>query len=241
MLSRLAAIVLLAASLRGCPVYEYEHEFWLRTDGSGTVYVTGRPALWVAFKGLGSASHPESTATREAARQFFEKAGLRVNRVTITSRGGQPYLFVSADFDDVNRLAASGAFPDLELALRREGDRLRLLGTWRPPAASAALPAEHREGLLAVRFHLPSKVYEHENAADGVERGNILSWRAEVKAAAEGQRLEMGAIMDDRSILFSTVVLFGSAVMLALLILAGVFYLVARKGRLELEADAPGR
>lgn len=238
MLSRLAAVLFLAASLRGCLVYEYEHEFWLRTDGSGSVYVTGRPALWVAFKGMGRAEDPEGTATREAARQYFEKAGLRVNRVTVTSRGGQRYLFVSADFDDVNRLPTSGAFPDLEVTLRREGDRLRLLGTWRPPP-STAVPSAHREGLLAVRFHLPSKVYEHRNAVDGVERGNILSWREDVKAAADGHPLELGAVMDDRSILFSTIVLFGSAVVLALLILAGAFWLVTRKGRKQLRAQLP--
>ena len=58
---------MLAASFRGCLAYEYEHEFWLRIDGSGTVYVTGRPALWAAFKGLGRADDPEGTATREAA------------------------------------------------------------------------------------------------------------------------------------------------------------------------------
>jgi hypothetical protein len=192
----------------------------------------------VAFKGLGRADDPEGTATREAARQYFEKAGLRVNRVTVTSRGAERYLFVSADFDDVNRLAASGAFPDLEMALRREGDRLRLRGTWRPPPG-AVVPSEHGEGLLAVRFHLPSKVYEHRNAMDGVERGNILSWREDVKAAADARPLEFGAVMDGRSILFSTIVLFGSAVVLALLILAGAFYAVARKGRRDLESGAP--
>ena len=122
--------------------------------------------------------------------------------------------------------------------MRREGDRLRLRGTWRPPP-DAVVPSEHREGLMAVRFHLPSKVYEHKNAADGVERGNILSWRQDVRAAAEGRPLEFGAVMDDRSILFSTVVLFGSAVVLALLILAGAFYLVARKGRKQLRAQIP--
>jgi hypothetical protein len=238
MLSRLAAVLFLAASLRGCLVYEYEHEFWLRTDGSGSVYVTGRPALWVAFKGLGRADDPEGTATREAARQFFERAGLRVNRVTVTSRRGQRYLFVSADFDDVNRLPASGAFRDLDIVLRREGDRLRLLGTWRPPPATA-VPEDHREGLLAVRFHLPSQVYEHKNASDGVERGNIVSWREDVAAAAAGGPLELGAVMDDRSILFSTIVLFGSAVVLALLILVGAFYLVARKGREQLRGQIP--
>lgn len=236
MLSRLAAVLFLAASLRGCLVYEYEQEFWLRTDGSGSVFVTGRPALWVAFKGVGRADDPEGTATREAARLFFEKAGLRVNRVTVTRRAGHRYLFVSADFGDVNKLSASGAFPDLDIALRREGQRLRLAGAWRAPPDSASVPAARGEGLLAVRFHLPSKVYLHDNAAEGVERGNIVSWRQDVTEALGGRTLAFGAVMDDRSILFSTLILFGSAIGLAALLLAAAFYLVARKGRKELRA-----
>ena len=62
-LFRLAACVVLAAGLRACTVYEYEHEFWLRVDGSGSVSVTGRPELWVAFKGLGGADDAEATRT----------------------------------------------------------------------------------------------------------------------------------------------------------------------------------
>jgi hypothetical protein len=232
--SRLAAVLFLAASLRGCVVYEYEHEFWLRTDGSGSVYVTGRPALWTAYKGLGRADDPEGTATREAARKLFEGAGLRVNRVTVTTRDGRRYLFLAADFDDVNRLSASGAFPDLQIALDREGERLRLTGAWRPPPSGQAPPGQD-DGQLAVRFHLPSKVYEHKNATFGVERGNILSWTRQVAAAPGASPLEFGAVMDDRSILFSTVVLFGSAILVALALLAGVFVLVARKGRRQLE------
>jgi hypothetical protein len=238
MLSRLAAVLLLAAPLHGCLAYEYEHEFWLRTDGSGSVYVTGRPALWVAFKGLGRPEDPEGTATREAARSFFEKAGLRVNRVTVTTRGGQRYLFVSADFDDVNRLSASGAFPDLDIALKREGQGLRLSGAWRPPSDGRALPSSHRGGLMAVRFHLPSKVYLHDNATDGVERGNILSWRQDVRDAQDGHPLAFGAVLDDRSILFSTVLLFGAAIGLALLILISVFAMVMHRGRKQAAAQS---
>jgi hypothetical protein len=234
MLARLAAALLLVAGLQGCVVYEYEHEIWIKTDGSGSVYVTGRPALWTAFKGLGRPGDPEATATPEAARQCFERAGLRVNRVTLTRRRGHAYLFVSADFDDVNRLSASGAFPDLEIALHRAGERLQLSGAWARPRGAALLPLADREGLVAVRFHLPSKVYEHENAADGVERGNILSWRLDLARAVEGAPLRFGAVMDDRSILFSTVLLFGSAIALAFLLVAGVFWMVIRKGRREL-------
>jgi hypothetical protein len=91
---------------------------------------------------------------------------------------------------------------------------------------------------MAVRFHLPSKIYSHRNAAEGVERGNILGWRQGVGQALDGGRLELGAEMDQRSILFSTVVLFGGAVVLAVLLLALALWAVARRGRRDLERSA---
>ncbi len=227
----LVGLLCLAALLQGCLVYEYEHEFWLRVDGSGTVFVTGRPALWASFKGLGQAGAVETTVTRETARALFERSGLRVRRVTLTRREGRPYLFLAADFDDVNRLSGSAAFPDLTIGLRAEGGRLRLAGSWvQPPVATAAASGE-RDGLMAVRFHLPAKVYEHQNAAEGVERGNIVAWRQEVAAALDGRSLDFGAVMDRRSILHSTVGLFALAIGLGLGLLAAALYLVLRKGR----------
>jgi hypothetical protein len=147
----------------------------------------------------------------------------------VTRREGRPYLFVAADFADVNRLAGSPAFPDLSLGLRREGGRLVLEGDWQPPPAAAARGS--RDGLMAVRFHLPSRVYAHRNAFAGVERGNIVSWRQELAAARAGSRLDFGATMDERSILGSTVLLFGTAIVLALGILGLALWLTARRGR----------
>jgi len=238
MLPRLAAVILLATTLRGCLTYEYEHEFWLRVDGSGTVNVTGRPALWTAFKGLGSPDDPGATATKEAVRELFERSGLRVKRVTLTRRRGQRYLFVSADFDEVSRLSYTPAFPDLRVALAGEEDRLRLEGSWQRPLHAPEIGAGDEEGLMAVRFHLPSRVYGHRNAAEGVERGNILSWRQEVASALDGERLEFGAVLDDRSILVSTVLLFATAVVLAVLLLGGGLWALARRGRRDLERAA---
>src|SRR5262245_57511620 len=234
MLARLVALLLLAAGGRACLTYEYEHEIWLRVDGSGTVNVTGRPALWTAFKGLGDPRNPDATATRDAARALFERSGLRVRRVTLTRRGGHPYLFVSADFSDVNALSKTPAFPDLALGLRRENGRLFLDGRWARPPAAVDIGARDRDGLMAVRFHLPSKVYSHRNAADGVERGNIVGWRQEVAAALDGRPLDVGAEMDERSILLSTVLLFGGAILLALAILFSIFWAVVRRGRRDL-------
>jgi hypothetical protein len=230
MLPRLALGLLLLAGLRGCVVYEYEHELWLHVDGSGSISVTGRPALWAAFKGLGRPEDPEATVTRESVRELFERSGLRVKRVTLTRRDGRPYLFVSAEFDDVNRLAGTPAFPDLKLSLRPAGERLVLEGRW-AATPRGPLAAAHREGLMAVRFHLPSKVFSHRNAFGGVERGNIVGWRQEVARALDGQPLEFGADMSGPSILWSTVSLFAAAIIGGLGILGGALYLVFRKGR----------
>jgi hypothetical protein len=231
MLARLAACVLLAAGLRGCVAYEYEHEFWLRVDGSGTVNVTGRPELWSAFKGP-AAANPQGLPTRESVRALFERSGLTVKRVTLTTRDGRQYLFVSADFRDLNALRGTPAFSDFEnLSVGREGERLSLYGIWKRPAGRTEKPGD--DGLMAVRFHLPSKVYEHKNAAGGVERGNIVGWRQEVGPALAGRRLEVGALMDPRSILVSTVGLFAIAIAAGLSVLALGLYLAFRKGRRE--------
>jgi hypothetical protein len=234
MLGRLAAVVLLAAGLRACVVYEYEHEFWLNVDGSGTVFVTGRPALWSAFKGL-ERPDAEEDALKQAARTLFERSGLRVRRVTVTQRRGQPNLFVAADFDDVNRLPGTPAFPDLQIRLAPEGEKLRLEGRWSPPRSAAAPTAE---GLMAVRFHLPSKIYWHHNAFDGVERGNIVGWRQDLAQGLAGQPLAFGAEMDRRSILLSTVGLFGAAIVGGLSILALAVYWIVRTGRRRAQAAA---
>ena len=226
MLPRLAALVLLIAGLRSCVAYEYEHEFWLEVDGSGTVFVTGRPELWAAFKGFDQPG-ADGDALKQAARALFERSGVRVRKVTLTRRHGRPYLFVAADFDDVNRLGGTPAFPDLQLRLAPEGGRLRLQGSW-GGAARAEAPAD---GLLAVRFHLPSKIFWHHNADDGVERGNIVGWREDVAQALHGRPLEFAALMDQRSILFSTVSIFAGAIAGGLAILAAAAWWVVRTGR----------
>jgi len=235
------AVALLALSLSGCTRYEYEHEFWLKGDGSGSLYVTGRPALWAAFKGVGRLEDPEKTISNDALKRLFERSGLRVRRVLRTRRSGRTYYFVSADFKDVNVLGGTAAFPDLTLALLPENGQLRLSGAWTRPQPSLAVADAERPGLMAVRFHLPSKVYEHKNAFAGVERGNILTWRQDVAQGLDGRALEFGARMDRRSILLTTVTLFGEAVLAAVVFVALLLYLAYRRGRRLLEQDARSR
>jgi len=229
---KLGLVLLAVLSLRGCVKYEYEHEFWLDVDGSGTVYVTGRPQLWAAFKGL-PADDARPEESKAAVRALFERSGLHVRRVTWTRRGGRPYLFISADFDDVNRLSSTPAFPDLQIGLTREGERMHLDGRWhRPPGLPDPAPGD-RGGPMAVRFHLPSKVYSHQNATSGVERGNIIGWRQWVAQGLSGQPMAFGALIDRRSILLSTVGLFAGAIVLGLSGLGLIVYLTFRKGKAE--------
>jgi len=237
MLPRLAVALVLATAFRACLTYEYEHEIWLQVNGSGAVNVTGRPALWTALKNL-PLDQNDPEAMKRAARDLFERSGLAVRRVTVTKRHGHIYLFVSAEFEDVNRISYTPAFPDLRLGLRREGGRLHLDGSWQRPIEALPGGDGDREGLMAVRFHLPSKVYGHRRAADGVERGNILGWRQETAAALDGGRLEFGAEMDERSILSSTVLLFAGAVVLAVLLLAVALWAVVRQGRKDLQRSS---
>jgi hypothetical protein len=229
MAARLALALFLVAGLHSCIRYEYEHELWLDVDGSGRVNVTGRPELWAAFKGLAAGGDEDTIQQR--ARDLFERSGLRVRKVDVTHRGGRAYLYVAAAFDDVNKLAGTPAFPDLRIALRPDDGRLRLQGSWQRPPSPAPAAAGADDGLMAVRFHLPSKIYQHENAADGVERGNILVWRQDVAAALGGKELAFGAVLDRRSIFYSTVGLFAGAVALALALLGVMVYIVRRKGQ----------
>jgi hypothetical protein len=90
---------------------------------------------------------------------------------------------------------------------------------------------------MAVRFHLPSKVYSHDNAHDGVERGNIVGWRQDVALALRGEPVAFGAQMDARSIFRSTVSVFAAAIGGGLGLIGLALYLTLRKGRRGLAAS----
>jgi hypothetical protein len=225
--------ILLAVALTstlGCVHYEYDHEFQLRLDGTGSATITGQPLFWSWCKGVGSPGDPGGSVNDAVVRRVLEASGLRVRRVVTTRRGGNTYVSAMVEFDDINRVATSAAFDDLGLRLERQGDRYVLRGVWRcahvPPGGSTATP-----GLVAVRFHLPSKVYAHDNAVNGVERGNILTWREGATQALAGRELRFGAVMDHRSILRSTILLFATAIVTAAACIALILWLVSRRGR----------
>lgn len=229
---RFLSILVLAASLQGCVAYEFEHEFWLKTDGSGSFVVTAPPWVWNSIKGARNPANPEAPPDEQSVAALFDNPAVSKLRVREVKRQGRSYITAAGDFSDINALPRTRAFPDLDVALRREGERLRLAGTWRGPTAQSRGPDDD-SGLMAVRFHLPSEIFEHKNAFDGVERGNILSWRQDLHRGLTGSPIEFGATMGSTSVLSATLGLFALAILTGLALMAAALYLFARRGRVE--------
>lgn len=227
---RLLSILVLAASLRGCVAYEFEHEFWLKTDGSGSFVITAPPWVWNAAKNVGDPKNLDASVNEQTVAALFQSPAISNLRVRKVTRGGRAYITAAADFTDLNALPGTKAFPDLEIAMRAEGERLRLRGVWRRPASAGSAQGDD-DGLMAVRFHLPSEIFDHQNAFEGVERGNILSWRQDLRRGLGGSPIDFGATMGSTSVLSTTLGLFGLAILTGLGVMGAILYVFARRGR----------
>ena len=84
--------------------------------------------------------------------------------------------------------------------------------------------------LVAFQMHLPSEIL-FENSAGDVQRGNILEWEQPLAARLRGEPLELRVQMAPESILYTTLLLFGSTIVAAAAAFAGVIWWVARRGR----------
>ncbi len=180
--------------------YEFEHEFWIRTDGSGSLRVTAPAWVWNAVKNVGEARNLDGTVNEESVGALFREPAFQKPRVTTSTRAGNRYLTVSAGFSDINSLVGTRAFPDLAIALRREGARIRLFGVWRRPQFAGTAQGDD-SGLMAVRFHIPSEILEQRNASLGVEAGNVLSWRQNLSGGMAGSPIDFGVTMGTSRIL----------------------------------------
>jgi hypothetical protein len=106
-------------------------------------------------------------------------------------------------------------------------------------SASATATAGEREvgnvgwdgdEIVAFRMHVPSEVLFH-NSTDGVRRGNIIEWVQPLSLRLRGEPLELRVQMAPESILFNTLLLFGSTVVAAAAAFALAIWWIARHGR----------
>jgi len=220
-------LLLLAAS--GCTTYEYEEEVFLEVDGSGEMRMSGSTAAIEALHGLGE-------ATAERAKVLFEGEGVEILSALETERDRRKFVHVEARFSGWEKLCGVPAFRErgCRLAKGEEGLALELS---LPSPRAAAPEGLDREALLALRYHLPGTIRYH-NSPEDIERGNILAWKRTFREHFAGRPLGVEVRFDRRTVLAATVSVMGIALGLVAASIAAALFVMVRKGRRQLRAEA---
>jgi hypothetical protein len=219
--------------------YEYEEEMYLDLDGSATVVVNASVAALVALRGLNLPTDRDARLDRQRVRSAYESDVTRVTRVSRPwRRDGRRFVQIRLEVDDVRRLPAARPFDWSEYALSEQGEAR----TYKQVVRGAPRPTPSWAGwngseIVAFRLHLPSIIRYH-NVRDvetgqtrDVDRGNILTWEQRLSDRLAAKPLEMEARVDFRSILGRTLRLFAGAFGAAVLLLGGIIWWTARRGR----------
>jgi hypothetical protein len=91
--------------------------------------------------------------------------------------------------------------------------------------------------LVAFKLHLPAKVTFHnmrrleDNSTGEPSRGNILTWEQRLSDRRAGAPVDIQLRMEQQSILYRTLWLFGGSFIAALAVLASLIWWTIRKGK----------
>jgi hypothetical protein len=212
------------------PQPEYEEEIYLALDGTATVNVNASIASLVALRGADLPTDSRARVDREAVRRFFEGPGATVTSVSLSRRNTRRMAHVAIDVDDVRRLSelAPFAWSRYRLDVREEAvDFQQTVG--KPSGRTVSNVGWDGSERVSFRLHIPSEILFHN--AKGVQRGNILEWDQPLADRLKGVELDLQVNMEPRSILYSTLLLFGGTILAAAATFAIVIWLIARKGR----------
>jgi hypothetical protein len=213
--------------------YEYEEELYLRLDGSATAYVNASIPALVALRGAELNVDPRSRPERERVRAFFTAPGTRITTPTFSRRDGRRFVHVRIDVDNVRQLARVAAFAWSTYRFERQGDILVYKQTLGKSAKKdVGSVGWSGDEMVSFKMHLPSEI-PFNNSPKPVQRGNILRWEQPLADRLVGEPLEMEAHLEPKSILYTTLMLFGGTILAAALTFAVIIWWVARRGRAE--------
>jgi hypothetical protein len=221
------------------PQYEYEEELYLDLDGSATLNLNASVPALVALHGVDLPTNARARLDRDRVRALFaDDAGSDVTLST-SRRNGRRFVHVSVQVEDVRDLTRIGPFAWSTYELRRDDERLdfnQAVG----PSAGRSITDVGWDGteIIAFRMHVPSEILFHNSPAD-VRRGNILVWEQPLSARTRGEPLALRVQMAPSSILYTTLLLFGSTIFAAAATFAGVIWWLARRGRDTGPAESP--
>ena len=226
------ALVTSACAGRGVfkPEFEYEEELYLALDGSATLNVNASVASLVALRGFALDPNPRARLDRTAVRALFEGPGAEVSKVSLSRRDGRRFVHVSIQVADVRRLAVLAPFAWSSYRLDRQGDVIEFRQVIGASAGKQVDAGWTGQELVAFRMHLPSEIPFHNSPA-GVQRGNILEWDQPLVERLKGTPLDVRVQLEPESILYTTLLLFGSTVVAAAMAFALLIWWVARRGR----------
>lgn len=232
----LAGLVLALAGCRSLlPIeYEYDELVDLSLDGSATVYVNGSVPALVALLGIALDTRPNARLDREAVRDFYTAPGVRVSRISTSRRHNRRFVHLRLVVDDLRSLGRSKGLAWEHITLNHVGDQYVYTEIVGPPTGHPVPDAGWSGGeLVAFRLHLPARIRYHNAPSRRVERGNILEWVQPLTDRLNGVPVRMEARMDPESILYSTLVLFGTMAVLVAATFGGIIWWLMRKGKSE--------
>jgi hypothetical protein len=235
----LAALVSLATVAGACRgalsrTYEYEEDIHLSLDGSATIYVNASAAALVALRGVDLPTDPRARLDRADVRAIFETPVSRVANISTSRRDGRRYVHVRIETPDIRQLSAAPSFAWSRYQLDAREELFvyqQLLGA--SAARSVGDVGWTGKELVAVRLHLPSRVPYHNQPQKEIQRGNIIAWEQPLTARIAGEPLAIEAHMEQDSILFKTLGLFGLMMVLVAITFVVVIWLVMRRGARE--------
>jgi hypothetical protein len=154
-----------------------------------------------------------------------------IGSVSLSRREGRRYVHLRLEVDDIRRLDAVAPFAWSRYQfVERAGLSVFTQEMTSVAGKDVGDVGWQGDELVAVRLHLPSRIPYHNLRGRTVERGNILSWEQPLTARAKGEPLSIEVHMEQDSILFQTLVLFGGMALLALAALALFIWWVRRMG-----------
>jgi hypothetical protein len=217
--------------------YEYEEELRLYVDGSARMDLSSSIAALVALRGFDLDPNPAIDVDRDRVRAMFQGPGVDVRSVRVSRRDGRRFVHVRVDVSDIRQLSRVAPFSWSSYQFRRRGEVLeyeQLVGA----AVGKTVGDVGWTGneLVAFRMHIPSVIAYHNAPSKKVERGNILEWEQPLVERLKGVPVQVEVNMEPDSILYTTLLLFGSTIVLAAAAFGVVIWRVARHGRQEVGA-----
>jgi len=233
---RLVAVVLLANVMAsacrgiGTPRYEYEEELYLSLDGSATLNIHASVPALVALRGVALPLDPAAFLDRDQVRALFSAPGVTPS-IDLSRRDGRRFVHVSVDVDNVHRLTQIPILSWSRYRFQRTDDIIE----YRQIVGEAAGKPVGDVGwagdeVVAFRMHVPSEILFH-NTGDDIQRGNILEWEQPLTERLGGAPLELQVRMEQKSILYTTLQLFGATMVAVALTFAVVLWWITRRAR----------